>query len=194
MPQPCSVSENTIDTDQSSFWDSSNLHWDSHKIGWAVAGGCTILVCSITWMFFLVSCSILSVRLQTILISLVSILQHCRYAQVEVTEMLSLIHVIRSRNYTNPRQQRQMLALGLERPACFDWWPFIPIVYAFYTCPQSMPSSLSFHIDSSDLTPTTHLLKLVCFFLSIMPAQVTRTKFHSVSLRGKVHPQRMSQL
>ena len=95
MPQPCSVSENTIDTDQSSFWDSSNLHWDSHKIGWAVAGGCTILVCSITWMFFLVSCSILSVRLQTILISLVSIIQHCRYAQAEVTQMLSLMHGVR---------------------------------------------------------------------------------------------------
>jgi len=71
MPQPCSVSENTIATDQSSFWSSTDTHWDAHKIGWAVAGGCTIL---------------------TTLISLVTIFQHCR-------------------NYTNPRQQRQILRI-----------------------------------------------------------------------------------
>ena len=47
MPQPCSVSENTIATDEGSFFSSSNMHWDAHRIGWAVAGGCTILVCSI---------------------------------------------------------------------------------------------------------------------------------------------------
>ena len=56
MPQPCSVAENTIDTNQSSFWDSSDIHWDAHRIGWAVAGGCTILVrficCSFLAHFF----------------------------------------------------------------------------------------------------------------------------------------------
>ena len=50
MPQPCSVSENTIATDQSSFWNSSSLQWDAHRIGWAVAGGCTVLVCSILYI------------------------------------------------------------------------------------------------------------------------------------------------
>ena len=44
---PCSVSENTIDIEQSNFWSSSNADWDAHRIGWAVAGGSTILVCFI---------------------------------------------------------------------------------------------------------------------------------------------------
>jgi len=57
MPQPCTVSENTVATAQSSFWDPSNMDWDAHRIGWAVAGGCTIL---------------------TTVISLVTIFQHCR--------------------------------------------------------------------------------------------------------------------
>jgi len=70
MPVPCSVSENTVATYQSSFWNSGSS-WDAHKIGWTVAGGCTIL---------------------TILISLVTILRHCR-------------------NYTNPSQQRQILRI-----------------------------------------------------------------------------------
>lgn len=90
MPQPCSVSENTIATDQSSFWSSTDTHWDAHKIGWAVAGGCSILVCSIYKLdVLLASCSVLN-NLQTTLISLVTIFQHCRYAQAKSTEMLSL--------------------------------------------------------------------------------------------------------
>ena len=62
MPQPCSVSENTVDINQSNFWDPSNMDWDAHRIGWAVAGGCTILVRSICKLdILLVSCSVLHV-------------------------------------------------------------------------------------------------------------------------------------
>ncbi|KAJ7703145.1 DUF300-domain-containing protein [Mycena rosella] len=64
-------SDNTAAIDQSSFWDSGNLNWDSHRIGWAIAGGCTAL---------------------TLIISFFSVLRHCR-------------------NYTNPRQQRQIIRI-----------------------------------------------------------------------------------
>ncbi|KAJ7096271.1 DUF300-domain-containing protein [Mycena epipterygia] len=64
-------SDNSADVDQSSFWTSGSLDWDSHRIGWAVAGGCTAL---------------------TVIISFFSVLRHCR-------------------NYTNPRQQRQILRI-----------------------------------------------------------------------------------
>ncbi|KAJ7084432.1 DUF300-domain-containing protein [Mycena belliarum] len=64
-------SDNTSATDQSSFWNSGSLNWDSHRIGWAIAGGCTAV---------------------TIIISSFSVLGHCR-------------------NYTNPRQQRQILRI-----------------------------------------------------------------------------------
>lgn len=93
MPQPCSVSENTVATSQSSFWDPSDEHWDAHRIGWAVAGGCTVLVCSIWKLDVLLSFMLNYNHLQTMVISFVTILQHCRYAQVEGTGMLSLIHV-----------------------------------------------------------------------------------------------------
>ncbi|KAG1761407.1 organic solute transporter Ostalpha-domain-containing protein [Suillus occidentalis] len=43
---PTCPSDNTIAVDQSSFWNSGNLNWDEHRIGWAIAGGCTVLVCS----------------------------------------------------------------------------------------------------------------------------------------------------
>ena len=95
MPQPCSVSENTIATDQSSFWNSSNLQWDAHRIGWAVAGACTLLVCSIFKLDVLFSFMLNFEHLQTTLISLITIFQHCRYAQAENTEMLTLMHVNR---------------------------------------------------------------------------------------------------
>ncbi|EIW74213.1 DUF300-domain-containing protein [Coniophora puteana RWD-64-598 SS2] len=64
-------SENTQTTDQSSFWNSDSLHWDEHRIGWAIAGGCAAL---------------------TLLISMFSVLQHCR-------------------NYTRPHEQRQILRI-----------------------------------------------------------------------------------
>jgi len=56
MPMPCSVAENTIAVNQSSFWSSSG-DWDTHRIGWAIAGGCTVV---------------------TTLVSLVTILRHYR--------------------------------------------------------------------------------------------------------------------
>ncbi|KAH9485422.1 Transmembrane protein 184C [Psilocybe cubensis] len=50
-------SDNTADVDQSSFWSSGSLHWDSHRIGWAIAGACTVA---------------------TLVISVLSVLSHCR--------------------------------------------------------------------------------------------------------------------
>lgn len=41
-------SDNTEAVDQSSFWTSGNIHWDAHRIGWAIAGGCSALVSTIT--------------------------------------------------------------------------------------------------------------------------------------------------
>ncbi|KAL4064689.1 organic solute transporter Ostalpha-domain-containing protein [Scleroderma yunnanense] len=64
-------SSNTEVVDQSSFWDSGNLNWDEHRIGWAVAGGCAAL---------------------TLLISFVSVYQHCRH-------------------YHKPNEQRQILRI-----------------------------------------------------------------------------------
>jgi len=66
---PTCPSENTQAIDQSSFWDSGNVNWDEHRIGWAIAGGCAAV---------------------TVLISLVSVWQHCR-------------------NYNKPNEQRQVL-------------------------------------------------------------------------------------
>ncbi|XP_006456404.1 hypothetical protein AGABI2DRAFT_228341 [Agaricus bisporus var. bisporus H97] len=50
-------SENQSQIDQSKFWDSNGLHWTTHRIGWAIAGGCAVL---------------------TVLISTISVLSHCR--------------------------------------------------------------------------------------------------------------------
>ncbi|KAF8649120.1 hypothetical protein AX16_006001 [Volvariella volvacea WC 439] len=56
MSEEC-PSENTTAIDQSKFWDSDGMHWEPHRIGWAVAGGCALL---------------------TVLISSFTISQHCR--------------------------------------------------------------------------------------------------------------------
>ncbi|KAJ7924864.1 organic solute transporter Ostalpha-domain-containing protein [Mycena leptocephala] len=53
-------SDNSAEVDQTSFWSSGSLdslEWDAHRIGWAIAGGCTAV---------------------TVLISFVSVLGHCR--------------------------------------------------------------------------------------------------------------------
>jgi hypothetical protein len=40
-------SDNSQAFDQSSFW-SVGMHWDTHRIGWAIAGGCSTLVRAIS--------------------------------------------------------------------------------------------------------------------------------------------------
>ncbi|KAN0111855.1 DUF300 domain containing protein [Russula decolorans] len=80
LPTPCGLShisemtcasDNTQAVDQSHFWTDGSVHWDAHRVGWAVAGACTAV---------------------TVLISAVSVLQHCR-------------------NYTNRAQQRQIIRI-----------------------------------------------------------------------------------
>ncbi|KAF8973229.1 DUF300-domain-containing protein [Flammula alnicola] len=50
-------SDNTDAIDQSSFWSSDSVHWDAHRVGWAVAGACTIV---------------------TLIISTITVISHCR--------------------------------------------------------------------------------------------------------------------
>ncbi|KAF8476290.1 DUF300-domain-containing protein [Russula ochroleuca] len=50
-------SDNYQAVDQSHFWSGGSLHWDAHRVGWAVAGACTVV---------------------TVIISAISVLQHCR--------------------------------------------------------------------------------------------------------------------
>ncbi|THH14594.1 hypothetical protein EW146_g5764 [Bondarzewia mesenterica] len=50
-------SANTVAVDQSTFWSSSGVNWDAHRIGWAVAGACAAV---------------------TVIISVISVMQHCR--------------------------------------------------------------------------------------------------------------------
>ncbi|KAG8827697.1 hypothetical protein FS842_008317 [Serendipita sp. 407] len=40
--------DNTEAIDQSSFWDENGLHWDYHRIGWAISGGCALITLIIT--------------------------------------------------------------------------------------------------------------------------------------------------
>jgi len=37
-------SDNTQAVDQSHFWSSGSVNWDAHRVGWAVAGTCALLV------------------------------------------------------------------------------------------------------------------------------------------------------
>ncbi|PPQ67258.1 hypothetical protein CVT25_005842 [Psilocybe cyanescens] len=77
-------SDNTADIDQSSFWSSGTLHWDAHRIGWAVAGACTVA---------------------TLIISIFTVLSHCRGVLRMLYDPSSLTTPCLCRNYTNSRHQ-----------------------------------------------------------------------------------------
>ncbi|KAG7439476.1 DUF300-domain-containing protein [Guyanagaster necrorhizus] len=42
------ASDNQDAVDQSSFWSPNGVNWDAHRIGWAIAGGCSVLTLIIT--------------------------------------------------------------------------------------------------------------------------------------------------
>lgn len=67
-------SDNTQSVDQSDFWSSDGVHWDAHKIGWVVSGACAAA---------------------TVVISLVSILQHCLNYRVrgEQRQILRILYM-----------------------------------------------------------------------------------------------------
>ncbi|KAH9168370.1 organic solute transporter Ostalpha-domain-containing protein [Lactarius sanguifluus] len=50
-------SDNIQAVDQSKFWSDGDIHWDAHRVGWAIAGGCSAL---------------------TVIISSISVFNHCR--------------------------------------------------------------------------------------------------------------------
>ncbi|KAG2019640.1 DUF300 domain-containing protein [Coprinopsis cinerea AmutBmut pab1-1] len=54
---PCEALHNKVEIDESKFWDENGIHWEPHRIGWAVAGGCTVI---------------------TVIISTYTVLKHCR--------------------------------------------------------------------------------------------------------------------
>jgi hypothetical protein len=101
-------SDNIQAVDQSSFWSAGSLHWDAHRIGWVVAGGCSVLV----RLLFFPSSQPLTPS-QTIIISAVSVLNHCRYVE-SLASCSSSAHS--RRNYTKPAQQRQMYVYPLLPP------------------------------------------------------------------------------
>jgi hypothetical protein len=38
------TSDNAQAVDQSRFWTDGSAHWDAHRVGWAIAGACTVVV------------------------------------------------------------------------------------------------------------------------------------------------------
>ncbi|KAF8993912.1 DUF300-domain-containing protein [Cyathus striatus] len=53
----CPETQNTLEVDQTKFWDSNGVNWDAHRIGWVIAGACSVV---------------------TVIITLISVFQHCR--------------------------------------------------------------------------------------------------------------------
>ncbi|CEL53042.1 Transmembrane protein 184C OS=Xenopus laevis GN=tmem184c PE=2 SV=1 [Rhizoctonia solani AG-1 IB] len=65
-------SENTEAIDQSSFWDENGIHWDAHRIGWAVSG---------------------AFALAAIMVTVVSVGRHARHYHVP-TEQRQIIRIL----------------------------------------------------------------------------------------------------
>ncbi|KAG6874125.1 hypothetical protein C0995_005541 [Termitomyces sp. Mi166 len=106
MTKPVCVSGNKDVIDQSSFWDSNGVNWDPHRIGWAIAGGCTVVVSSglpglLGYILDMTIC-----RRSSYPLSLSDDIAGMSTVRSKV-DILSLLY----RNYTNPREQRQMLLL-----------------------------------------------------------------------------------
>jgi hypothetical protein len=76
-------SDNTQAVEQSGFWSEGSIHWDAHRVGWAIAGGSALLVRAISLSLAQETIAFLSLtRSQTVIISAITVLHHCRYAAV----------------------------------------------------------------------------------------------------------------
>lgn len=92
MPRPECPAENSAAVEETTFFSKDGINWTPHTIGWSVAGGCAILVCLST-PINLLAYPQASLFTQTLLISLVSVLKHCRCV-VLVIAPVALSHLI----------------------------------------------------------------------------------------------------
>ncbi|KAF8183665.1 organic solute transporter Ostalpha-domain-containing protein [Pholiota molesta] len=71
---PCPTSPNQIAIDESHFWETDGIQWNTHRIGWTIAGGCAAL---------------------TTIISAITVLQHCRSYTVpaEQRQILRILYM-----------------------------------------------------------------------------------------------------
>lgn len=161
-------SENTEATDQSSFW-GGETKWDDHKIGWAIAGGCAAVVRCLSNS---PQCKVLTnmVRWQTVLVTMISVLLHCRYVRFDFLRYLCSESV--ARNYTNRREQRQMYCFVSY---CLVFWHsmFTVAAFEFCICHLSMRLYPSFHIVSFGVIPTIRSQRLRMRYVrsTTMPAR-----------------------
>lgn len=118
MPRPDCPAENTAVVEETTFFSKDGINWTPHTIGWSIAGGCAILVC-----LFQADQSISpsSLFTQTLFISLVSVLKHCRSVVLVIPPVVrSALMNLKFRNYTNPTQQRQMYDHLFQVPSSPD--------------------------------------------------------------------------
>ncbi|KAJ7045567.1 organic solute transporter Ostalpha-domain-containing protein [Mycena alexandri] len=114
-------SDNSAAVDQTSFWSSGTLH-APHRVGWIIGGGCSAL---------------------TVLISIVSVLGHCR-------------------NYTNRRQQRQILRILYMPPVYavisflsyrffrdYTYYSLVEVVYEAFTISAFLLLLIEYVADSA---------------------------------------------
>lgn len=97
------ASDNTQAVDQSHFWSGGSIHWDAHRVGWAVAGACTVVV----RVFLYSSCSWLIKRLLDS-VNLCCICSSTLSVRYDLTTSDGRRSHAYRRNYTKRAEQRQM--------------------------------------------------------------------------------------
>jgi Organic solute transporter Ostalpha len=102
-------SDNDQAVDQSNFWTHSSFHWDAHRVGWAIAGGCAALVSHIFYLTDFSYSIIDRSYLSYISFEALSVCQNR-----DVLFFTSSSHI--RRNYTKPAEQRQMYVCNF--PLC----------------------------------------------------------------------------
>lgn len=87
MPRPECPAENSAALEQTTFFNKDGINWTPHTIGWSIAGGCALLVC-LSWPINNLACP--HFLPQTLFISIVSVLKHCRYVFLVIAVVVTL--------------------------------------------------------------------------------------------------------
>ncbi|KAL8277027.1 hypothetical protein RQP46_010561 [Phenoliferia psychrophenolica] len=135
-------------TDESSFWDKGGIHWDSHRIGWAVAGGCTLVVCLVSGTNVFLHCrnyrkpleqrQIIRILLMPIVFSVISFLGYRFFREFVYFELVRNTYeaftiaafVVLMLMYvsSSPAEQREVMSTKEKRKLVFPFccWRYRP--------------------------------------------------------------------
>ncbi|WWC68309.1 uncharacterized protein I206_102233 [Kwoniella pini CBS 10737] len=180
-----STNSNVTDANEDVFFSPDGIHWDAHRIGWAVAGGCAALTTLITlfnvtmhairYQYPPAQKQVMRVLLMPAVYSIVSffsyryyreyeyyVLAETAYEAITLSAFLMLLMELVSMNTTDQQIKTALAEKDKKKFPCFNFWRFRASKPYFW-------HALSFSVmQYVVLRPLISIISIICLYYDVL--------------------------